>query len=114
MIYLYNDQDVSNSQFTISNGSSFPSNWCLLSTLSDLQNMGIICLNEIYPILGMSQSFDGTYVDLNNEYRIYNIVTNIFPSLDGTQSYSGFSTSIVAETDLLSGLTYSDTINTYY
>jgi hypothetical protein len=74
MVYLYNGENISGLQFTTLDGTNYPAQWTLLNSVVNLQAIGVVCLEEIWPPLGANQIYDGTYVDTDTQ-RIYNVVS---------------------------------------
>ena len=70
-MYLLNGVDITHSQFKI-NEISYPSNWAVLTTEDERTELGIIEVEEIWPVLGSGEYYDGTYTDTETQ-RIYNV-----------------------------------------
>ena len=64
MTYTYNNKDITNSQFTDSNGIQYPSNWCANSTQNERDALGVITINEVHPTLLSTEKEDGTFTDV--------------------------------------------------
>jgi hypothetical protein len=59
-------------------GMTYPSNWLELAPESELENIGIVKLTEIYPTISETQYYDGTYIDdMIKKTRTYNFVNII-------------------------------------
>ena len=74
MIYILDNIEITNNQF-ICNGTTYPSNWLLLTSDEEKSKLGIISLSEVYPTVTDTQTYDGTYVDdFSGKTRTYNII----------------------------------------
>lgn len=72
-VFFYNGQEITGA-FKTSNSTSYPDNWCVNSTVSDLNDIGVVCLLKVYPSLEENEYYDGTYVDdFENNTRTYNV-----------------------------------------
>lgn len=76
MIYVLEGKNITNEHF-IYKEITYPSNWALLATKEERDNLGIKELEEVYPPLDMSinEYYDGSYTDTETQ-RIYNKVTS--------------------------------------
>ena len=74
MIYILEGQEL-HGQFKTSDGTTYPGNWCELSTSEELTAIGIISLTEVWPELAEGQEYSSTYIDDYAKLtRTYNIV----------------------------------------
>lgn len=74
MIYIRNEEEI-NGQFKTENGTTYPSNWCDFASPEELEELGIIALQEIYPVLESNETYGGYIDDLVNKTRTYKVIT---------------------------------------
>ena len=91
MIYTYNNKDITNSQFTDSNGIQYPSNWCTHASQGERDALGIITVNEVHQNLLATEKEDGTFTDVTVGLvttRTYNKASKTVPEIENQLSQS--------------------------
>lgn len=77
MIYILNGSEINNKQF-VSNEITYPNNWLCLASRAEIEELGVIILDEIYENLGEDQHYDGSFVDdFDNNTRTHKAVNII-------------------------------------
>lgn len=62
-VFFYNGNEITDQPFRTSNGTSYPGNWCTLSTIVELDSIGVISLLQVWPALEPGNYYNGGYVD---------------------------------------------------
>lgn len=91
MIYIYKNQNITNSQFTDDNGIQYPSNWCMNSSQEERDALGVCELTEVRSALSAGERYDGTFTDTVKGLsitRTYNIVAMNLQEIEGEFSAS--------------------------
>lgn len=92
MICIYDSEEVQNRQFVHAvSGVSYPSNWCACATVEDMEAIGMVHLDEVYPELEPGNSYLSTYVDVIDGLtgtRTYDQGVIVVDAVDGIITYT--------------------------
>lgn len=73
MIHLRDNEPISG-QFNTEDGTTYPSNWLDYATDEDKEKIGVISLQEIFPVLSDNQRYNGYIDDVNARTRTYTVI----------------------------------------